>query len=313
VLSTREIAERKDVVRVVEQLTKSSCEGLCIERLGAGRQANVYFAKTPNEQPIWRCHRSLVIKLYKPAIGSTVEQVRGQFEALFSLYAFVNGYVARGWRIFVPAPLFVCQSPLALVMTMVPGKRLDEYFEANNDATADVLKSASKAIVDAMEPSWSSGHPHGDLQLHNILCNVEERELVFLDAGQVKDRPGWDANTISQRAAAHDLAYLLYEAGVSVRNPLGAPGGRLRQQRFTESILRSFIVTIGSIEERHRLIEEVRSQARRYLDMHVCTSWSPALPWRIVLRTIAKKRIDAIVRRLRANAITASAGWVQGG
>jgi tRNA A-37 threonylcarbamoyl transferase component Bud32 len=212
----------------------------------------------------------------------------------------MNGYAAHGWRIVVPTPLFVCQSPLALVMTRVSGKRLDEYFEADDAATADILNSASEAIVGAMQSSWSSGRPHGDLQLHNILCDIERRQLVFLDAGQLKERPGRDAEASCRRAAAHDLACLLYEAGVSMRNPWAEPGTRLRQQRFTENILRSSIVEIGSIEQRHRLIDEIQTRARRFLDMHVCTSWSPALPWRIVLKTIARRRIDAIVRRLRA-------------
>ena len=69
-------------------------------------------------------YRSLVIKLYKPAAAPNVELVRRQFEALSRLHAAVDGRIINGWKISSPAPLYVCASPLALVMTMVPGRTL---------------------------------------------------------------------------------------------------------------------------------------------------------------------------------------------
>lgn len=295
-------SDREKVARVVEQLTKSTKDrDLVTEALGAGRQANIYTVRLLNRQPIWHAHSSLVIKLYKPAAGLSVEQVRLQFEALVRLHATLNDRTMNGWQTFVPAPLYVCKSPLALVMTMVHGEPLNEFFESNH-VTHEVLDSLARAIVDAMDMSWSRGHAHGDLQLHNILCSVADTELAFLDAGHEPVGPGLDAASKRRHAATHDLAYLLYEASATVKSPIGKPCARLRQQRIAESILEAFVGMMGSIEDRHELLGEISARAWQYVEKHVQLSWSPIWPWRVVLRYIVSRRIETIVGTLRTSA-----------
>jgi hypothetical protein len=133
-----------------------------------------------------------------------------------------------------PAPLYVCDSPLALVMTMVPGKKLNLCQETGDNMTPEVLESASRAVSAAMERYWSiESQLHCDLSFNNILCDIVARDLsnCFL------------CEEVTKRwyQASHDLAYLLYGTGVTVKNTIGHPGALLRRQMFTHGVLRAVI------------------------------------------------------------------------
>jgi hypothetical protein len=157
-----------------------------------------------------------------------------------------------------PAPLYVCDSPLALVMTMVPGKKLNLYQETGDNMTPEVLESASRAVSAAMERYWSiESQLHCYLSFNNILCDIVARDLsnCFL-CEEVTKR--WDQ-------ASHDLAYLLYGTGVTVKNTIGHPGALLRRQMFTHGVLRAVIETIGPFEEKPQMLDEIRACAREHL------------------------------------------------
>src|SRR5439155_18115638 len=129
----------------------------------------------------------LVIKLYKLDAGSSIERVRGQFASLSRLHAAVNGNTVGGWDTFTPAPLFVCESPLAMVMTMVPGKEFDWYLESGADVTTELLETAPRAVVAALNEYWSVGQIYGALSFCNILCDSAAKQLSFIDAGLEAD------------------------------------------------------------------------------------------------------------------------------
>ena len=83
-----------------------------------------------------------------------------------------------------------------------------------------------------------------------------------------------------------------------MKSTVGNPKARLRQKLFAESILRAFIETIGSFEEKQRLLDEIEACARIHLKS-LCSS-SPRELWRMIVKKIAAGRIDAILLGLRA-------------
>jgi O-antigen/teichoic acid export membrane protein len=288
------------VIGVLQHFTQSGKDAdWVIETLGEGDQANIHSVRSKSRQQIWQTHSTLVIKLYKTELTPKVEVVRRQFEALSRLRVVLHGHTINGWKISTPAPLYVCASPLALVMTMVPGRPLSSLMDDADNMTPELLDSAPRAVVAAMERCWSVGQLHGDLNFDNILCDIANRGLSFVD-------PGLPTNSFllgddgARRwyPASQDLAYMLYDTGVRVKSTIGNPKARLRQQLFAESTLRAFIETIGPFEERQRLLDEIEACARVLLES-VCPS-SPRELWRMIVKKIAARRIEVILLRLKA-------------
>ena len=90
--------------------------------------------------------------------------VQAQFDSLSKLHAALDGRQIDGWQVSVPRPLYICKSPLALVMTEVPGKHIDLYASKSHALTSKTLLDASRAFVTAMQLCWSDGRRHGDLE-----------------------------------------------------------------------------------------------------------------------------------------------------
>jgi O-antigen/teichoic acid export membrane protein len=287
------------VAQVLQQLTQSSKDcGWVIKLLAEGVEAKVYAARSQDWQPIWQTHRDLVIKLYKPGTGRNVELVRAQFDSLSRLHAALNNRTTNDWKTYTPAPLYVCESPLALVMTMTPGAMLSLCLETADNMTPEVSESVARAVVGAMQTCWSMGQLHGDLHLDNILCDVVNRGLSFLDMG-VPAKPLFLCDDVTKGfyPASHDLAFLLFNV-VDGRDhgPV-----RLRQQMFAERVLRVFIETIGPFEEKKRLLDEIHARARAHLMTSLNTSLSPRGLWLVLVRRIASRRIDRFLTKLRTD------------
>jgi len=287
-------------IRVFRQFTIISSErSWAIEQLGEGGQAHVFVIRSLDQQPVWHTHGSLVIKLYKPAAAQNYEMAKEQFGLLSRLHAALDGRIIDGWKIFVPKPLYICASPLALVMTVVPGRTLSLCLGNGDHATSEMLESAPRAIGSAMGRCWSVGQLHGDFNFDNILCDIVNRGLSFVDL-ELPTNSFLLRDDVPRRwyPASHDLAYMLYDTGMRVKSTIGNPKARLRQQLFAESTLQAFIETIGPFEEKQWLLDEIEACARVHLKGRFPSS--PRELWRMIIKTIAARRIDTILLRLKA-------------
>jgi O-antigen/teichoic acid export membrane protein len=302
-IADRMVSDSKSamVIGVIQQFTKSSKDsGWVVEQLDEGDQAIVYAVRPQNQQPAWHTYRSFVVKLYKPAAAPNIELVRTQFEALTRLHASVNGRIINGWKISTPAALYFCESPLALVMTMVPGRKLNLLLDTGDHVTPEVLESASQAVAAAMERFWSiDSQLHGDLNFDNILCDIVGRDLSFVDLGAPENCFFYDGVTKHWYPSSYDLAYMLFDTGVAVKDTIGRRGALLRRQMFAHGVLRAFIETIGPFEEKQRVLDEIHSCAREHLKT-LDRSWSPRGLWCVLLKQIASRRIDVMLGRLKA-------------
>src|SRR5262249_42451242 len=122
--------------------------------------------------------RDLVVKLYKPAAESRADVVRDQFESMARLHARLSGSTINGWTIHAPLPLYRCERPFALVMTLVPGKPLNCCLETAGLVDSDRLDSLAETVVAVMERWWSiDTRAHGDFNFDNILCDPDTRSL----------------------------------------------------------------------------------------------------------------------------------------
>jgi O-antigen/teichoic acid export membrane protein len=292
----------EDIIQVLQHLTQSAEDReWVIESLGEGYQARVCAVRLQSQAAIWQTHSALVIKLYKPRTDSTSQLVREQFDSLLRLHAAVRSFPLNGWTIAAPEPVYLCTSPLALVMTMVTGRNLEWCLQSGDNITPDVLDSGPRAIAAALKEYWSSGHPYGELALGNILSDIDARELALVDSG-VRHNSHF-CNGVARRwyPASRDLAYLLYDLGVEIA--IGNHSARARKEMFIVGILRAVVETVGPIEERREFLDEIEACVSRHLKT-LEPSWSPPGLWHLIVKRIASRRIDRLLARLRADALS---------
>jgi O-antigen/teichoic acid export membrane protein/RIO-like serine/threonine protein kinase len=294
------VCDPAHVVRVLKELTKVSDESRwAITRIGEGHESEVFVVNSTGREPLWRTHRTLVAKLYKPVVRSslakiTLENVQAQFNSLSERHAALNGRKVSGWRISVPQPLYLCQSPLALVMTAVPGQNIDSYL-ANKDApTPEILLEAARAVAMAMQECWSRGQLHGDLGLHNVLLDVGSKEISFIDA-----EASHTCNDDSQQFnAASDLAHFLKVLAMDLADLTRNPTVRMNKELFAEGVLRAITEKIECREENRRVLGEIWFCAREELANYVDDSWSPRGLWQRLVKLVATHRIRSILQRV---------------
>ena len=291
---------RGNVIRVLQQFTRESDErGWVIAPLNEGAQASIFAVRRQDGRPLWQSRLELAIKLYKSPDRQNVEVVRGQFQALAQLHSKLGDSCVDGWQIHVPAPLYQCERPLALVMTLVPGRSLNSCLETPGRVRPETLEPIAGAVIAAMERYWAiDSQIHGDLNFDNILCDEASRGLSFVDPGVIEQDFLCEGVSRHWYPASRDLAYMLYDTGVAVKRMFGNPGARRLQQGLVESVLRAFMKKIGTVREKLCLLDEIRACVRVHLK-RLRFSWSRSGIWHLLLRRIASRRIDAILGRLR--------------
>jgi O-antigen/teichoic acid export membrane protein len=295
-------AGRASVKFVLQQFTGGpDNEAWEIEQFAEGAQASLFSARRRDGRPIWQVRQELAIKVYKSALRQQGKVFGEQVESLARFHAILHDRTINGWHIHVPTPLFRCESPLALVMTLVPGRSLNASLETIDESSLGSLEPVAQAVVAAMECCWSIGHPHGDLNFDNILCDPVARSLSFVDPGIVENDFLCEGVSRGWYPASRDLAYLLYDTGVSVKKTLGKSAARKRQERLVEQVLRAFAMKIDAVEGKHRLLDEIHACVRVHLS-RIEVSWSLRGIWLWLLLRVASRRIDAILDRLRADA-----------
>ena len=288
-------------VRVLQILTQTSNPSKwVISRLGEGDHSNVYAVRSADRQPLWGAYHDFVIKLYKPDAQLTLDMVDAQFASLSRLHGALDGRSVNGWKISTPKPLYVCKSPLALVMTAVSGKKdLKSCAGADADLTPEILKAVGRAVAGVMQESWSRGQLHGDLGLQNILYDIQRKNLSFIDPGTRESCFVCNDTYKRIHPAMLELGHMLRDLGTDVRDMIGYPAARLRRQIFVENALRAFIETIGSLEEKQRALQEIQACAEAHLSKVLDLSWSLRGLWHWLLTQFVVRRMGTVLNRLK--------------
>jgi hypothetical protein len=98
-----------------------------------------------------------------------------------------------------------------------------------------------------------------------------------------------------------ELGHILRDLGTDVRDVIGNPIARLRRQIFVDSALRAFLETIGTVAERQRALDEIRSCAHAHLWKVLDRSRSPRGIFHALLGRLVIRRMDSMLDRLRCD------------
>lgn len=292
--SSSRLAQARQVLR---EFTRGAADGdWSVLKLDEGEQAYVFVAEFRSRRLNVRAQAPVVIKLYKSKFS--IDPIARQFACLSRCHALMDGGTFNGWRISAPVPLHMCRSPLALVMTMVPGKKVSWYLRTGGELTREIVDTAPQAVVAAMTSCWAAGQSHGDLNIDNILLDPVAREISFVDPDLPPIILYGGGEETRWRPAANDLAYMLYSAAIEVKRDIIRPGVHARKLMFGERVLRAFVGTIAGCEDKMRLLDEIHACARLHLEA-LEVSWSPQGYWRRLLRRSAARRIETMLERLK--------------
>ena len=287
--------------RVLKEFTGSSAgEHWKASRMGEGDHAVVHLIQSQDQQPIWRDHRSLVVKLYKREAALDLQMVAAQFDSLAKLHAALDGRTLHGWSIATPRPLYLCKSAPALVMTTVPGQHID-FYPGTEEGAPERLAAAARAFTAVLEEGWSRGHVHGDLGLRNVLFDFRRNIVSFIDPGTLESCPVCNSAEQSTRPAALDLAHLLCEVATDVTDIMGNSAARVRRQIFVESALELFFERLRFSEARRQVSDEIWACSEAHLAQTLDLSWSPRGLWHRFIERVAVHRIRMMLDNVMAD------------
>ncbi|MGB8631250.1 MAG: hypothetical protein WCD69_18010, partial [Xanthobacteraceae bacterium] len=228
------------------------------------------------------------------------QMVQAEFDSLSNLHAVLDRREINGWKISTPQPLRIHRSPLALLMTEVPGLHIDSYASQNDILTSRNLRDAARAFATTMPQCWSGGGRHGDLGVHNVLFDIEAKKISFVDPGTSTGCPVCNGSTKSASPQASDLAHVLYDVSIDVMDMIGNQTMRLHREAFVESVLHTIIENIDSPEEKRLLLDEIWSSAQQHISVCLERSWSLKGMWHGFLKRILAQRVRSILQRVTA-------------
>jgi O-antigen/teichoic acid export membrane protein len=298
-------------MRVLLEFTRGADDGdWSVRKLDEGEQADVLVAEHRGQCPDGRTQGAVVIKLYKSSAASRAELARQQFERLSRSHVLLGSGTFNGWRTSAPVPLYLCQSPLALVMTMAPGRKVSWHLRTGGELTREMIATAPQAVVAAMTNCWAAGQSHGDFNVDNILLDPLTREISFVDLDlppiALPSRDG----ASRWRLAADDLGYMLHSAAMRVKRDVIRPGVHARKLMFAERVLLAFVETIEGREDRRRLLDEIHECTQLHLEA-IDVSSSPQGLWRRMLRRSAARNVATTLERVRRESLSQTCRFLQ--
>lgn len=290
-----------NVIRILHEFEPTIETRDCfVEHLTEGGQAHIFSVRLRSRKSPGQADTELVIKLYKPQASPTLDLVHAEFDSLSRLSKALAGTSLNGWQIFAPAPLYICKSPLALVMSTVPGQPLNVCLEGDKNIMPEILETVPRIVAAVVAQYWSAGQVYGELSFNNILCDVVTKRLSFVDPGVPSDSFSCNEVTKQWYPASHDLGYMLYSTQARLKHHVANPRARIREQLFTENVLRAYLDSIRSLADKQSLLIEIRACALEHLKK-LESPWSVQGLWRALIRQVASHRIDVAISRLRVS------------
>jgi hypothetical protein len=138
-----------------------------------------------------------------------------------------------------------------------------------------------------MQPAWSTGLLHGDLNSGNVLLDRNARTVSLIDPGPGVSCTACNAKHIAP--AARDLGHLVVELTTDLNDVIGQPAGRMQKQNFVTAALQNAEVC-GA--------EEIRHAALWHLAQALQPSWSPRGIWNWLVRAVAERRSADLLGQL---------------
>ena len=255
-------------------------------QLSRGGQATVSLVLSPANAD------EIVVKEFRPApaVRTAIEEERA---ALARLEALVDRREILGWTLHIPKVLAVSWQPPGLALTRVPGTSLDALIQSGWVPPSEI----SAVFAEVFQRYWRScGQQLGDVNLRNLLCDPESRQLAIVDPGLPDGVLELPEARGRFHPASHDLGCLLHEV-LSTNVLLGVVHGTRIETRlaFTRSVIEA---CVSACEQRTAFIDAIADCATAYLG-RVSGGSAVHSVWRSAVRRLAQRALVREIERLK--------------
>jgi hypothetical protein len=254
--------------------------------MSEGGQATVSVVSLPGSGD------EIVVKHFRaaPAVDAALQE---EVEALKRLRALVHGSTFAGWTIRIPAVVAISEQPPSLALTRIPGAPIDTLIQDGWSPPADV----AVALAEVFQRYWSSsGRPLGDVNLTNLMCSPETRQLGIIDPGLPSD--AFELHGAPRRfyPASRDLGCLVHQVlSTNVSLYVKRRAGAADRLAFVRRLIR---ICIAAEKDAQAFVGEIGACAAAHL-ARVTGGGLVQSVWRRAVRGVAQRALSAELELLR--------------
>ena len=228
-----------------------------VRRVGEGDDAVVYAVDGGARGVLQDGKPSLIVKLFKSEAGIDEKGMQAQFHALGRLHNAIGQITRAGWTAEAPAPLYASSKPLAIVMTLAPGRNILMAASPLESLPAAQWPQIADVCWSGLSKLWSHDQIHGDLGLQNVLVDFTQSRLSLIDPGTVES-----CKVCSLRGSgspvAFDLGHLLADYAMDAADISGNIASGNRRQILTETLIELSLLNAKPEAAQRELLSAIR-------------------------------------------------------
>jgi hypothetical protein len=234
----------------------------------------------------------IILKQFRETPGVDAA-LRDEVAALELLRSLVDNQQIFGWTIRIPAVVAISEQPPRLALTRVAGTPLDALIQRGWTPPWEL----SAALAEVFQRYWRrSGRPLGDVNLTNLICSPEIRQLAIVDPGLPSDAFELRGETRRFYPASRDLGCLLHQVlSTNVLLALSRRASAVARLGFVREVIRA---CTSPGDDANAFVDEIGSCAAAHLS-RVSGGGVLQSAWRLAVRGVAQRALQAEVTSMR--------------
>ena len=248
-------------------------------QISEGGQATVSLVSSPDGGD------EIIVKQFRIAPGVDAA-LKEEVAALERLRNLVDGATFSGWTIHIPAVVAVSERPPSLALTRIPGTPIDTLIQDGWIPPAEL----GSALAEVFRRYWqSSGRPLGDVNLTNLMCSPETRQLGIIDPGLPSDAFELRGQARRFYPASRDLGCLVHQVlSTNVSLHFKRRTGAADRLAFVRQVIR---ICVATEQDAQAFVAEIGACAAAHL-ARVSGGGVFQSVWRRAVRGIAQRALS---------------------
>lgn len=246
-----------------------------------GKQAKLFLAYIPEMDPEVELRSKLVIKLFNTKTENLKETLKEEYESLSLLENSFRNFNVNDWHISAPRPRLLADNPSALIMSYVQGIRLEKLLLRGDQNKRFDLSALHNPIISSLQRYWTDHNRiFGDLNYRNILCNIQSKNIFFVDPGAPD--PAHHKKSASKFffPASHDLGYLLFDVcATNTKIQISSRDKACRRGSFVKQLVHCYMHNFVQEPYLERFLNELHECAKFHAS-RINSSWDLRGVWR---------------------------------
>jgi hypothetical protein len=248
-------------------------------QISEGGQATVSLVPSPDGGD------EIIVKQFRMA-PDVDRALNEEVAALRRLRGLVHGSTFAGWTIHIPAVVAISQHPPSLALTRIPGTPIDTLIQDGWVPPADL----GAALAEVFRQYWqSSGRPLGDVNLSNLMCSPDTRQLGIIDPGLPSDAFELRGQARRFYPASRDLGCLVHQVlSTNVSLHLTRRTSAADRLDFVRHVIR---LCVATEQDAQAFVAEIGACAAAHL-ARVSGGGLFQSVWRLAVRGIAQRALS---------------------